>query len=134
MDGAIIPSVTVTGEWIIGGLVSLVAGILAFVSKLILKELAQIRHKADRNWSEHNDRELARDQQITDRFRTLGHEDRHIRTELQATRESMERHMSRALEAVTTQSKLMAHLYTRRGPLPRDPLHQIEDYHDDDGK
>ena len=130
MEGAIIPSVTVTGEWIIGGLVSLVAGILGFVSKLILKELAQIRDKADRNWREHNERELARDQQVADRFRTLGHEDRHIRTELQATREAMERHMSQALEAVATQSRLMAHVYSRRGPAHRDPLELL----DTDGK
>lgn len=128
MENVIIPSVvTVTGEWIIGGLVSLVAGILGVVSKLILRELSQIRERADRNWREHNERELVRDQQVADRLRTLGHEDRHIRTELQATREAMERHMSRALEAVATQSKLMAHVYSRRGPVSRDPLELLDD-------
>jgi len=111
MDPATIPSVTLTGEMIIGGLVSLVGLVLGFASKVILRRLDKIE-----------ERSAVREQEINARLRSLGHEDREIRQELRETRASMEQYTSDALTAITTSAKLMAKVYTRRGPVTRDPL------------
>jgi hypothetical protein len=45
LDPAIVEPVTVTGEWIIGGMVALVTVILGFVSKLLLNQLRDMREE-----------------------------------------------------------------------------------------
>ena len=44
-DAAMIEPVTVTGEWIIGGMVALVTVILGFVSKILLSQLRDMREE-----------------------------------------------------------------------------------------
>ncbi len=100
-----------TGEWIIGGLVSLVGVVLGFASKVVLNRLNKMEERASQRGIEFNAR-----------LRSLGHEDREIRQELRETRAAIEQHTSDAMNAITTSAKLMARVYSRRGPVVRDAL------------
>ena len=111
MDPASIPGVTITGEVIITGLVSLVGLLGGLVSRMILRRLDKLEERA-----------VAREEEFNNRLRTLGHEDREIRTELRETRAALEQHTSDALNAITTSARLMARVYSRRGPVERDAL------------